>query len=102
MSTLPHHRPSKERSYLYADKNEGVHPPAEDELGAIPHHADIHGTDNPAAVQERRGLGMSLNYLGMAALVTVIVWVILKDRLGSAKIAPGRGLPAHSKGPHGW
>jgi hypothetical protein len=109
--TLPHPRPAdenKERVYLYADKHDlakaaGVHPPAEDNVGAVPHHDDIHSTDTLLPTQQRKGMGISLNYLGMAALFTVIVWIVLKDRLGSnTKLVAGRGLPAHTRGGLRW
>jgi hypothetical protein len=102
--TLPHPRPAgetKERSYLYADKHDlarkaGALPPSE-AMGAVQDPEVIHPADIPLPVREQRGFGLSLNYLGMAALVTVIVWVVMKDRLNAnAKLAPGRGgLPAH-------
>jgi hypothetical protein len=74
-------------------------PPSEDNLGYVPHHDDVHGS---ATLSDRQSSGMKLNYLGMAALACVIVWLALKDRVAGKPKISSPALPAHHRVPNRW
>lgn len=75
--------------------------PSSDAFGEIPHHDDIHGV--PYDADSERSSGLRLNYLGLAALACVILYLVLKDKMGGkAKIGSPRSLPAHSRDGARW
>jgi hypothetical protein len=92
------------QEFLYNDKRAAaapsyVHGPEGDEE-AVPQHEDIHGPEGVlyAHPNTQRSNSLRLNYLGLAAVACVILWLVLKDKLGGNKpvVSPG-GLPAHNR-----
>jgi hypothetical protein len=74
-------------------------PPSEDNLEYVPHHDDVHGS---AELSDRQSSGMKLNYLGIAAVACVIVWLALKDRMAAKPKLSTPPLPAHHRAGNRW
>lgn len=101
---------SDKKEFLYNDKRAAAAPsyadaPAEDDEEAVPQHEDIHGPEGVlyAHPNTQRSGSLRLNYLGLAAVACVILWLVLKDKLGGNKAvtSPGR-LPAHHRAGRRW
>lgn len=103
---------SDTKEFLYNDKRAAAAPsyadaPAEEDEEAVPEHDDIHGPEGVLYAHpnnsQRSGNSLRLNYLGLAAVACVILWLVLKDKLSGNKAgaSPG-GLPAHHRAGRRW